>query len=138
MLPLAQLRDDLGYRRIRAGIETLECGRSEIESLSPCSSHAGVFLGLIAQWVDAGFDCPDLLVRLLARFPSAARAALPLIDYLHIRMAEGVVAMSEEDFDRAIEHFRFVQSLEREADDTALFAVANFWIGRCLRKTGQY
>jgi tetratricopeptide (TPR) repeat protein len=138
MLPFAQLRDDLGCRRIRAGIATLERGRAEIESLSPCTPHAGVLLGLIAQWVDAGFDSPDLLARLLARFPPAARAALPLLDYLHIRMAEGVVAMSQEGFDCAIGHFRFVQSLEREVDDAALLAVANFWIGRCLRKTGQY
>src|SRR5947209_2420271 len=99
MLPFAQLRDDLGRRRIRAGIEALERGRAEIESLSPCSPHAGILLGLLAQWVDAGFDSPDLLVILLARFPAPVRAALPLVDYVHLRMAEGVVAMSQEDFD---------------------------------------
>src|ERR1051326_6740740 len=114
MSPFAQLRDDLGCRRISAGIEKLERLRPEIESLSPCQPHAGVFLGLIAQWVDAGFDSSDLLVRLLGRFPPGIRAALPLIDYLHLRMAEGVVEMAHEDFDCAIAHFRFVQSLERE------------------------
>lgn len=138
-LPLfARLRDDLGSRRIRAGIETLEQLRPEIESLDPCTPQAGTFLGLIAQWVDAGFDSPDLLVRLLARFPPAARASLPLIDYLHLRMAEGVVEMSQEDFDRAIAHFRFVQSLEQEVEDPELLAIANFWTGRCLRKEGHY
>src|SRR5947209_12811658 len=98
---LAQLRDDLGRRRIRAGIETLERLRPEIESLSPCRPHAGVLLGLIAQWVDAGFDSPELLEKLLLRFPTSARTGLPLLDYLHLRMAEGVVEMSHEDFDRA-------------------------------------
>jgi tetratricopeptide (TPR) repeat protein len=88
--------------------------------------------------VDAGFDSVDLLVKLLERFPSPQRAELPLIGYLHLRMAEGVVAMSHEDFDRAIVHFRFVQSLETELEDRELLAIANFWTGRCLRKMGQY
>jgi len=136
---LSQLRDDLGFRRIGAGIETLEGLRPQIESLAPGRPHAGVFLGLIAQWVDAGFDSPESLTCLLARFPSSIRAELPLIDYLHLRMAEGVVDMSREDYDHAISHFRFVQSLENEAHgDPELFAIANFWTGRCLRKTGQY
>ena len=135
---LERLRDDLGCRRIRSGIETLEELRPQIGSLSPCSPQAGVLLGLIAQWVDAGFDSPDLLVRLLERFPAPARSSLPLLDYLHLRMAEGVVAMSQEDFDRAIAHFRFVQGLESEVDDAELLAIANFWTGRCLRKTGRY
>jgi tetratricopeptide (TPR) repeat protein len=135
---LVQLREDLGSRRIRAGIERLEALRPQIESLSPACPDSGTFVGLIAQWVDAGFDSPGLLVKLLARFPASARAALPLAGYLHVRMAEGVVAMSQEDFDHAIAHFRFVQSLENEMADQELMAIANFWTGRCLRKLGRY
>lgn len=135
---LAQLRDDLGRRRIRAGIETLERLRPEIETLNPSCRGTGVFLGLIAQWVDAGFEDEELLVRLLERFPPGERSALPLIDYLHLRMAEGVVDMAREDFDRAMAHFRFVQGLESDIDDRELLAIAHFWTGRCLRKRGQY
>src|SRR5437868_5585593 len=91
-----ELRDDLGYRRIAHGIQTLERLRPAIDSLSPSRPHSGIFLGLIAQWVDAGFDSWRLLEHLLARYPSSARTALPLIDYLHLRMAEGVVEMSRE------------------------------------------
>ncbi len=135
---LGQLRDDLGHRRIQRGIETLEGLRPEIETLTPDRRRAGVFLGLIAQWVDAGFDCPDLLLRLLKKFPPESRAALPLVEYLHLRMAEGVVDMANEDFDRAAVHFRLVESFESEVRDAELMAIANFWTGRCLRKTGQY
>ena len=135
---LAQLRDDLGYRRIQHGVETLESLRTEINTLSPDRRRAGVLLGLIAQWVDAGFDSPDLLVRLLAKFPPESRAALPLVDYLHLRMAEGVVNMANEDFDRAEAHFRLVESFDSEVPDAELMAIAFFWTGRCLRKTGQY
>src|ERR1700688_1648675 len=87
---LAQLRDDLGYRRIEQGIRTLERFRPMIETLGP-EPHAGVLVGLIAQWVDAGFDSYALLSQLLARFPKVARAGLPLVDYLHLRMAEGAL-----------------------------------------------
>lgn len=137
-LDLVQLRDDLGCRRIRAGIEALERLRPQIESLSPCQPHAGEFVGLIAQWVDAGFDSPALLVKLLSRFPPAVRAGMPLLEYLHLRMAEGVIAMSREDFDCAIAHFGLVRSFEKEIEDRELLGIAWFWTGRCLRRIGQY
>lgn len=133
----ARLRNDLGRRRIRRGIAALEELRPVIESLEPAPG-AGVLAGLVAQWVDAGFDSPALLDRLLARFPPRLRAGLPLIDYLHLRMAEAVRAMSKEDLDRAGEHLRLVLSFEGEVDDPELFAIANFWMGRSLRKRGRY
>ena len=75
---------------------------------------------------------------LLARFPSACRAELPLLDYLHVRLAEGMVAMAAEDFALAIQHFSFVQSLEGEINDPELLAISNFWTARCLRQIGRY
>ncbi len=135
---LTALRDDLGFRRIQQGIRRLEQIRPMVEALCPDAPNSGVLTGLIAQWVDAGFDAPGLVCRLLTKFPPPMRAGLTLQDYLHVRMAEGVWAMSQEDFGQAVEHFRFVQSLEHEVADTELLAIANFWTGRCLRKTGQY
>src|SRR5512140_3803038 len=111
---LAELRDDLGFRRIEQGIRRLERVRPMVETLRPEVVNSGVLVGLVAQWIDAGFDSPQLLCRLLARFPASSRSTLTLLDYLHLRMAEGVFAMSQEDFDRAEGHFRFVQSLEDE------------------------
>ncbi len=132
-----QLRDDLGFRRIGQGFELLESIRTSVEKLKP-EAGEGVLAGLVAQWVDAGFDSPALLERILTRFPAAARSRLPVLDYLHLRMAEGVLAMSEEDYERAAGHFRLVVSFEDELEDRELLAIANFWIGRCHRKTGQY
>jgi len=134
---LEQLREDLGFRRITQGIGRLEQLRPDIETLEPVPG-AGVLAGLVAQWVDAGFDGPALLARILERFPAAIRPTLPLLDYLHLRMVEGVVAMAEEDYGRASTHFLLVQSFDGEIDDRELLGIANFWIGRCHRKTGQY
>jgi tetratricopeptide (TPR) repeat protein len=134
---LEALREDLGFRRIKQGIGRLEQIRPAIENIEPVPG-SGVLAGLVAQWVDAGFDCPDLLRRILGRFPAAVRPHLPLLDYLHLRMVEGVVAMAEEDHERAAAHFLLVQSFENDIGDRELLAIANFWIGRCRRKAGQY
>jgi len=132
-----RLRDDLGHRRIEQGIRALESLRPFIETLHSRPGH-GILTGLVAQWVDAGFDQPALLCRLLDKFPNEARSALPLLDYLHVRMAAAVIAMSQEDFEAATRHLLLVQSFEEEIADAELLAIANFWAGRCFRKMGRY
>jgi tetratricopeptide (TPR) repeat protein len=135
---IAQLREHLAFRRMECGLRTLAAHTPTLESLDPADPNAGVLLGLIAQWVDAGFAAPELVRELLARFPASRRAELPLLDYLHVRLAEGMVAMAGEDFPAAAQHFRFVQSLEGEMNDAQLLAIANFWTARCLRRIGRY
>ncbi len=119
-------------------MQCLAANRGLIESLAPAQKSAGTLLGYLAQWVDIGFESPQLIKCLLPRFPKHSRAALPLLDYLHLRMAEGLVAMSEENFDLAIAHFAFVESVEEEVRDREMLAISNFWIGRCLRSQGRY
>jgi tetratricopeptide (TPR) repeat protein len=136
---IAQLRDDLAFRRLDSGMQALAAYRGLILSLGPDVPNAGVLLGLVAQWVDAGFDSPALVGRLLARFPVACRPSLQLSDYLHLRMAEGMLSMAGEEFDAALPHFRFIHSLEHElAGEGELLAISNFWAARCLRRTGRY
>jgi tetratricopeptide (TPR) repeat protein len=135
---LAELRDLLGHRSIEEGVRRLDGVRPFLETLDPATRHAGTLVGLVAQWVDAGFDDAHLIYRLLDRFPSSTRSSLPLIDYLHVRMAEGVAAMSREDFEQASAHFRLVDSLGGETGDQELLSIASFWTGRCLRRMGRY
>ena len=135
---LTQLRDDLGFRRIAHGIRKIEDAWPLIERVGPANKHAGVLLGLVAQWVDAGLDRTDWVRCQLGRFPASLRPDLSLVDYLHVRTAEGWLAMRDEDYGRAAVHFRFVDSLREEVADTELLAITNFWAGRCLRRAGQY
>ena len=79
--------------------------------------NAAAFAGYLAQWVDVGYQRPGLVKELVARFSGAARARLPLPDYLYLRMAEGMVAMAEESKEEALRHFDFVLSLAAETDD---------------------
>jgi tetratricopeptide (TPR) repeat protein len=135
---ISQLRDHLAFRRMECGMSALAAHSAALHALDPAEPNAGILLGLIAQWVDAGFAGPELVRELLTRFPPSRRAELPLLDYLHVRLAEGMVAMAGEDFALAIQHFRFVQSLEGEMNDGELLAICNFWTARCLRRTGRY
>lgn len=135
---ISQLRDHLAFRRMEDGMRTLAANAPAIQSLEPGQPNAGVLLGLVAQWVDAGYAGPELVRELLARFPASRRAELPLLDYLHVRLAEGMVAMAAEDFTLATQHFRFVESLEGEMNDPELLAIASFWTARSLRQLGRY
>jgi tetratricopeptide (TPR) repeat protein len=135
---LAQLKDDLVCRRVDRGMARLEEHRHLWSELDPTQPNAAVFAGCLAQWVDIGFQRPALIREIVSRFSGAGRARLPLSDYLHLRMAEGMVAMAEEATDDALRHFDFVLGLADESADKELLAVANFWKGRCLRMKGEY
>jgi tetratricopeptide (TPR) repeat protein len=135
---LAQLKEDLVYRRVGRGMARLEEHRHLLASLHPEQKNAGLFAGYLAQWVDIGFQRPGLVREIVARFPKAVRARLPLQDYLHLRAAEGMVAMAEEATEDAIRHFDFALSLHEDTGDRELLAIANFWKGRCLRMQGEY
>jgi len=135
---LAQLKDDLVCRRVAQGFARLEEHRHLLSSFDPEKKNAALFAGYLAQWVDVGFQRPVLVKEIVARFSRDVRALLPLHDYLHLRMAEGMVAMAEESNEAALCHFEFVLSLEQETDDQELLSIANFWKGRCLRIKGEY
>jgi tetratricopeptide (TPR) repeat protein len=135
---LAQLKEDLVCRRVGRGLAQLEEHRDLLTSFDPERKNAALFAGYLAQWVDVGFQRPGLVREIVARFSQAARGRLPLNDYLHLRMAEGMVAMTEESKEDALRHFDFVLSLDSEIADNELLAIANFWKGRCLRMKGEY
>ena len=135
---LSQLKQDLVRRRVERGMALLEDHRQLLASFDPGKKNAGRFAGYLAQWVDLGFERTGLVKGVVALFSKATRGHLPLEDYLYLRMAEGMVAMSEESTEEAIRHFDFVLSLDQEAADQELVAIANFWKGRCLRMKGEY
>jgi len=125
-------------RRVGRGMARLEEHRPLLTGFDPEKKNAGMFAGYLAQWVDLGFQRPALVKDILACFSKPVRARLPLHDYLHLRMAEGMVAMAEESKEEALQHFDFVLGLETETEDKELLAIADFWKGRCLRMKGEY
>lgn len=135
---LAQLKEDLVCRHVGQGMARLESRSDLLTFFDPEQRNAALFVGHLAQWVDIGFQRFALVKEMVTRFTKPLRAGLPLRDYLHLRMAAGMVAMTEESTEEAIRHFDFVLSLEQETDDKELLAIVNFWNGRCLRMKGEY
>jgi tetratricopeptide (TPR) repeat protein len=135
---LAQLKEDLVCRRVGQGMARLEERRRLLAAIDPQEKNTGVFTGYLALWVDVGFQRPELVKQVLARFPAPERAHLSLRDYIYLRMAEGMVAMAQQAPEDAIPHFDLVLALGEEVDDKELLSIANFWKGRCLRKKGEY
>ena len=135
---LAQLKQDLVSRHVGRAFARLEAHPHRLAAFDPAQKNAALFAGYLAQWVDVGFQRPSLVKSIVGSFSRSVRARLPLLEYLHLRMAEGMLAMSEESTEEAIRHFDFVLSLESETDDQELLSIANFWKGRCLRMKGEY
>jgi tetratricopeptide (TPR) repeat protein len=135
---LRDLKENVASRQVSKGIALLDECSPLFAVLDPEQKHAAAFVGYVAQWVDIGYGEPELLEKLLDRFPPAARARLPLRDYLHLRMAEGLLALLHDKVDDALRHFDLVLSMHEEIEDKELVAIAQFWNARCHRKKGEY
>jgi tetratricopeptide (TPR) repeat protein len=135
---LAQIKADIANRRIEAGLRCLTTHQQILESIHLRQNNSVILLGYFAQWVDVGYPGRALLKQLLSAFSASCPESLTLLEYAHLRMADGLVAMSEEEFAKAIKNFNTVLTLENEISDKQMIAIANFWMGRCLRRQGRY
>jgi tetratricopeptide (TPR) repeat protein len=135
---LTQIKNKLAARSIDSGIQCLSANKQFLESINPRRKSSAVLLGYFAQWVDVGFPERALLKRLIEHFSSLSPETLSLLEYAHLRMAEGLVAMSDEEFSEAIRCLNTVLTLEHEISDKQMISIANFWMGRCLRRQGRY
>ncbi|HWF11321.1 MAG TPA: tetratricopeptide repeat protein [Bryobacteraceae bacterium] len=132
------LRGDLGMRRIGSGMARLDEYWTKSGRLDPKHQDSPALLCYIAQWVDAGWRDVDAVQDSLGGFPKGRRVKLPVLDYAHVLMAEGMIWVAEENVDRALANFGLVLSLDSEIEDPVLLALAHFWSSRCSRKAGEY
>ena len=135
---IRRLKSALIERRITEGLTLLESFRDRISTIGPTTRNAGIFAGFLAQWVDAGFDGLEALRGLLAALPGGTRTTMSLTDYVYLRMADGMLAMADEEVESTQRHFDFLLAVGGELGDREMLAVANFWKGRSFRKNGQY
>ena len=135
---LKQLKEDIAWRRIDSGLRCLAVHKELMESCDLQQKNAAVLLGYFAQWIDLGFPGRELLKGLLLRSSSVCPETLSLLEYAHLSLANGLVAMSEEEFAKAIKCFEAALALEEEIRDKQMISIANFWMGRCLRRQGRY
>jgi tetratricopeptide (TPR) repeat protein len=135
---LQELNAAIEARRVQEGIALLGRLDSKKITLSVLGAVQAPFLLCLAQWVDLGYESPQLVDDLLQQLSPESRAQMPLRDFLMVRMAEAFTAMAHEDTDRAIDLLAFVLGAERELGSEHLSVLAHFWKGRAHRKKGEY
>ena len=135
---ISELREYLAQRYIERGFKALRSQATLIDNLDPGQTNAARFTGHLAQWIDVGAFDSSKLKHVLERFNTRVRAQLPFKDFLYLRMADGMMAMSQEEIDTAIRHFSFVLEFPEELDDAQSTSIVNFWKARCLRRRGEY
>lgn len=135
---LAELKLCLANRCIEKGFRALRANPEFLDTFNPADKYAARFVGHLAQWIDVGaFDAASL-GSVLGRFETRIRAELPFRDFLYLRMADGMLAMSREEIDSAIRHFTFVLEFPDELNDPQSISIVHFWKARCLRRRGEY
>ena len=135
---LRKLREDVVQRRIGTSVEWFRTHRDSLLSLDPNQKHAAAFVAYLSQWVDMGYGDAAIVSELLGRFPQSSRAKLPLYDYIHLELAEGMVASAEGEIETAIARFNVIIMLGEAIRDAQLLSLAYFWKARCQRKKGEY
>jgi tetratricopeptide (TPR) repeat protein len=135
---LSTLSRDIDSRRIQHGMDQLANIEKILTAFDPKLENAAAFLGSLAQWCDIGFRDSVLVKRLLATYDHESRCKLSISEYVHVRMAEGMVAMTDDLLDAAIEHFDIVLKIAGETRSWDVLAIAHYWKARCQRKKGQY
>lgn len=135
---LQELRHNLVTRQVSNGIALLDANAHLFGLLDPAQRNAATLVGAVAQWVDIGYCGPELIEQLLQRFPREQRGKFPICDYVHLRMAEGLLALLHDHPDEALRQFDLVLMLHEEIEDKEVVAIAHFWNARCHRKKGEY
>lgn len=135
---LHQLREFLVTRQVQNGAALLDANANLFDQLDPEQPNAAAFVGAVAQWVDVGYRGPELVETLLARFPREQRGHLSISGYVHLRMAEGLLALLRDLPDEAQQHFEQVLALQEETEDKVVISIAYCWNARCHRKKGEY
>jgi tetratricopeptide (TPR) repeat protein len=135
---LEKLNQALIERRIGDGFALLDGSRAQLASLAEDEPLPPALVLSIAQWIDLGYHDVELFHNLLGRLEHGDRHAMPLKNFLLLRMAEAYAALAEEKASLATELLDFVLRVEGELIDDHLVTLVHFWKGRAHRKKGDY
>ncbi len=135
---LTNLKADIDYRRIQQGVDRISSSAQLMEQFDPSLKNAAEFVGVLAQWCDLGQSDISMVRNLIAKYDKEDRSRLPVSEYLHLRMAEGLVSMKDQSLETALDHFELVVKLGSETAPWDVLTITHHWMARCQRKKGQY
>ncbi len=135
---IERLRDAIVSWRTEEGGEWFTAHRDELVTLDPDQRNAAAFVGYLSQWLDGNHGGLFIVKHLISYFPPATRAAIPVRDFIHLKLAEGLVAVAEAADEAAVNHLEVVTSLgEHGLVAQELLALAYCWKGRSMWRLGR-
>jgi tetratricopeptide (TPR) repeat protein len=134
---LAALRDSVMDRKVKPVINWIDEHRGIAAEIDPQHPDTPRFIGYLSQWVGVNPRAEGIVRELLTLFPQSARGRLALDGYLCVRLAEGILDLTG-DMTAAGSHFDFIITLEQEAIDQEVLALAHFWKAQCERERGDW
>ncbi|MGA8594808.1 MAG: endonuclease/exonuclease/phosphatase family protein [Bryobacteraceae bacterium] len=135
---IRQLTTALETRRIEEGSQLLSQVWPALAETEPGTPGAGYIAGIVAEWVDAGFEDGGALKSALSRFQPDLLVEVPLAEYVQVRLAQAKLAMRQENAPGAMNHLDFILAIGSDLPDQKVVALANFWKARVLRQAGEY
>jgi tetratricopeptide (TPR) repeat protein len=134
---VSRLKSDIESWRVEKATILLQSQSATLSSLKATEKNAPILVGYLAQWVDIGYGDIALVKKLLTKFSQSARGELQLNQYVHLCMADALIAMRHHKYDHAIRHLETVLSLHHEIRDLELEVMSNFWLGKCHMREGR-
>ncbi len=136
---LTRVRDAFVSRNIAHGIAWLEHHKDWLLHLKPSHPNAPQIAAYLSLWVDLGFADVAALEALLDRFSRSSRSHLPIEDYVHLLLAEGVMEATLGRSESSLGRFELILAIANETPvDSRVVAFAHFWKGRCLSLRGDF
>ena len=136
---LSRVREAFLSRRIAAGITWLEEHRDLVAKVGPKHPRAAQIIGYLSQWVDAGLSDISAIQGLLDQFPAQGRSQLPIDEYVHLLLAEGMVGATLQHGDDSILRFELIIAVAQQAPiDQRLLLLAHFQKARSLAAGGHF
>lgn len=119
-----------------------------LHHLDADQKQGGILLGLFTVWIhtrglahsgqDTGMSHLDLVRSTLKRFPRAIRSKLPVLDCLHLSLADGILDIYAEKYRHALDHFRRVLGISPEIGEYDLAALTAAFVSHCEERLGAY
>jgi len=134
---LAELRSNVMARRIQESAEWLNQNDALVRQLDPEHACSAPLIAWVAQCLEGSSREAATIRELLGRVPRSMRGRLTLQAYVHLRLAEGILALAERRADEAAAHFDFVITADPELAGPEFVALAHYWKALSERELGR-
>jgi|GEM_PF-2820952 len=128
----------ISRRRMRDARDILELWDNRRVLVSAPQANAGVLLNQYAQWIDFDFSYLQLVETAIQEFHHQLDNDLTPRDLAHLEMAEALVHLHNEDYNKAIVHLKYAMKRGHSIMDLDLLVMCLYFLGRSYLRKGKY